>query len=129
MLKMLEGIAMPHAMIDVTDGLASEVHRICAASGTGAGIYEHNLPLDSVTQIVAAEFSESPTDYALYGGEEYELLFTTTDEDFERMEARSSDITIVGRITSKEEGITLVRENGETEQLRAAGWDHFPPRA
>ncbi len=115
----------PHAMIDISDGLASEVHHLCAASRTGASVYEHNLPVTAVTQQVAAEHSESPTDYALYGGDEFELLFTLTDEDFERLEDLTSDVTIIGRITAQEEGILLVREDGRPEPLKAGGWNHF----
>ena len=114
-----------HAMIDISDGLASEVHRLCEASGTGASVYEHNLPLDSVTQHIAGEFSESPSNYALYGGEEYELLFVVDDASFERIEKITSDVTIIGRVTKKDAGVCLVRENGETEMLVAGGWDHF----
>ena len=114
-----------HSAIDISDGLASEVHRLCAASGTGAKIYEHNLPLDAITQFVATEFSEPPYEYALYGGEEYELLFTMDDKEFEVLESLTSDVTIIGRMTPKEDGIELVRENGESGPLAPAGWDHF----
>ena len=114
-----------HSAIDISDGLASEIHRLCRAGGTGAKIYEHNLPLDTITQIVATELGEVPTDYALYGGEEYELLFTMTDAEFEKLETLTSDVTIIGRMTPEAEGIELVRENGEAEALPFAGWDHF----
>jgi thiamine-monophosphate kinase len=114
-----------HCAIDISDGLASEIHRICTASNTGAKIYEHNLPLDSNTQQIAKEFSESPATFALYGGEEYELLFTMTDQEFEKLESLTSDVTIIGRITQQSEGIELVGENGEAEALPFAGWDHF----
>jgi thiamine-monophosphate kinase len=114
-----------HCAIDISDGLASEVHRICEASNTGAKIYEHNLPLDSNTQQIAGEFSEPPSKYALYGGEEYELLFAMTDQEFEKLESLTSDVTIIGRITPQSEGIELVLENGEPEALPFAGWDHF----
>jgi len=113
------------AMIDISDGLASEVHHICKESNVGALVYEHNIPLQNITQRIAAEFSEPPTDYALYGGEEYELLFTIGAEEFKKLEMLSSDITIIGRITEKEKGIELVHENGEQEALRFGGWDHF----
>ncbi|MFI5251869.1 MAG: thiamine-phosphate kinase [Bacteroidota bacterium] len=118
-----------HSCIDISDGLASEVHRLCAAGGTGAKIYEHNLPLDSITQTIAGEFSDHPTDYALYGGEEYELLFTMNDKEFEKLESLTSDVTIIGRMTGQSEGIELVRENGEPEALPFSGWDHFPSLA
>ncbi len=114
-----------HAMIDISDGLASEVHRMCLNSGVGAKVYEHNIPVESMTQMIAVEFSENPTDYALYGGEEYELLFAATDEEFAKLERLTEDVTILGRITEKSEGIELVRENGEAEALKFGGWDHF----
>lgn len=117
-----------NAMIDISDGLASEVHRIAAASGAGAGIWARNIPLDTVTQAIAAEFSDDPLDYSLYGGEEYELLFSIGDEEFARLEQLMSDVTIIGRMTKPEEGISLIRENGETTALNAGGWDHFRSR-
>lgn len=117
-----------HAMIDVSDGLASEVHHICERSDVGAEVWEHNIPVESVTQKVAEGFSESVSDYALYGGEEYELLFTVSDEEYKKLERLTSDVSVLGRIVSKEKGMELVRENGERELLRAGGWDHFGMR-
>jgi len=113
------------AMIDISDGLASEVHHICTNSGVGAAIYEHNIPLQHTTQLVAQEFSESPTEYALYGGEEYELLFTISEEEYKKLKKLTSDVTIIGRMTEKEKGINLIREQGEQEPLRFGGWEHF----
>ncbi|MBA4313090.1 MAG: thiamine-phosphate kinase [Chlorobiaceae bacterium] len=113
------------AMIDISDGLASEVHHICNSSGTGAEIYEHNIPLDSITQKISEEFGEPATDYALFGGEEYELLFTIRDEEFAKLEKLTSDVTIIGRITEKSKGIILVREQGEQLPLTFGGWNHF----
>ena len=123
--SLLTSSCRAHAMIDISDGLASELHRLCEASGVGASIYEHNIPLESVTQKVAAECSESPLAYALYGGEEYELLFAIDDEEFQKLESLTTDVTIIGRMTDPSEGIRLVRENGETEPLPFGGWEHF----
>lgn len=114
-----------HAMIDISDGLASEVHRLCTAGDVGAAVWEHNLPLLSSTQQVAAEFSESPTDYGLYGGEEYELLFAISKPEFEKLERLTNDVTVVGKVTEKKEGIRYVREHGAEEPLGPAGWNHF----
>jgi len=114
-----------HAMIDISDGLASEVYHLCTASHAGAEVWEHNLPVENTTRSVAAEFSESVYDYALYGGEEYELLFAIGDEDFKKLERVTGDVTAVGRIVDKDKGINLVRENGKHEALREKGWDHF----
>ncbi|MBI5477171.1 MAG: thiamine-phosphate kinase [Ignavibacteriales bacterium] len=113
------------AIIDVSDGLASEINHICNNSGTGAVIHEHNIPVDTITQKIASEFNEPPTDYALYGGEEYELLFTIKDDEYARLEKLTNDVTIIGRVTEKEKGIVLIRENGEQEPLKAGGWNHF----
>jgi thiamine-monophosphate kinase len=114
-----------HSMIDISDGLASEIHHLCANSDVGATVFEHNIPVDAITQNIAAELSTSPTDYALYGGEEYELLFTLSETEYKKLEELTGDVTIIGRITEQDRGIELVRENGEREQLTAHGWDHF----
>ena len=127
LVKILTEHVSVHAMIDISDGLASEVHHLCTNSNVGAAVYEHNIPLVSVTQRIAGEFSELPTDYALYGGEEYELLFAISDKEFEKLERVTNDVTIIGRFTEKEKGISLVRENGEPEPLIFRGWDHFRP--
>lgn len=123
--KILVENAKVHALIDISDGLASEVHRLCEGSDVGAEVWEHNLPIEFQTQEIASEFKQSPTDYALYGGEEYELLFTMSDEEFSKLEQLTSDVSIVGRIAGKNKGIEYVRENGMREALRSGGWDHF----
>lgn len=111
------------AMIDISDGLASEVHHICNESRVGAIIYEHNIPVETITGMIAGEFSEHPTDYALYGGEEYELLFTISDKDYEKIETLTNDVTIIGRVTEKD--VILVREDGQQSHLPRGGYDHF----
>ena len=117
--------AKVHAMIDISDGLASEIHHLCVNGNVGASVYEHNIPVEAVTQLIAQEFSRQPMEYALYGGEEYELLFTLPEEEFAKIEDVTKDVTVIGRITEKNKGIELVRENGEHEPLRFGGWDHF----
>jgi thiamine-monophosphate kinase len=114
-----------HALIDISDGLASELHHICRESNVGASLYEHSLPVDSITQRVAGEFFESPTDYALYSGDEYELLFTIGNEEYQKLEHFTNDISIIGKILKPEEGIHIVRENGQAEPLTTGGWNHF----
>jgi thiamine-monophosphate kinase len=114
-----------HSMIDISDGVASEVHHLCDNSGVGAEVFEHNIPVDAITQQIAAEYSEPPMRYALYGGEEYELLFTLGDEEYAKLERLTNDISIIGRITERDQGVELVHENGEHEALKFLGWDHF----
>jgi thiamine-monophosphate kinase len=123
--KIISDNVKVNAMIDISDGLASEVHHICNSSGVGADVWEHNIPVHTYTQKIADEFSEDVINYALYGGEEYELLFTLSDNDYEKLETLTSDVTILGRVTDKSKGINIVRENGEREPLQFNGWDHF----
>ncbi len=123
--RLLANYVKTHALIDISDGLASEIHHICQESNTGANVYEHNIPVDGITQRIANEFSESPTDYALYGGDEYELLFTLPDEEFQQLERMTKDVSIIGRIVKKDQGIVLIHENGESEPLNPGGWNHF----
>lgn len=125
MSGILAGPVTVHSMIDISDGLASEVHHLCAHGEVGASIHEHNLPIDPLTQRIADEFSDSATDYALYGGEEYELLFTISEEEYQKLEKLTNDVSIIGRITKPREAIELVREQGEHEALSAGGWNHF----
>jgi thiamine-monophosphate kinase len=113
------------ALIDISDGLAAEVHHICKNSGVGASVSEHNIPIESSTQKIAEELSDPPMKYALFGGEEYELLFTISDSEFEKLEKLTNDVTIIGRITGPEKGIVIVREDGMEEQLPPGGWNHF----
>lgn len=114
-----------NSMIDISDGLASEVHHLCAASGVGAAVYEHNLPIEEITSRIAGEFSETPADYALFGGEEYELLFALGEKEYEKLEPLTSDVTVIGRINEAGKGIELIRENGDHEALPFSGWNHF----
>jgi thiamine-monophosphate kinase len=113
------------ALIDISDGLASEVHHICKQSNVGASISEHNIPIEFSTQKIAEELSDPPMKYALFGGEEYELLFTISTSDFEKLETLTNDVTIIGRITEPEKGTVIVREDGTEEPLPAGGWNHF----
>ena len=113
------------AMIDISDGLASEVHHLCRGSGVGAAVYEHNLPIEGITGRIAGEFSETPADYALFGGEEYELLFAISENEHEKLSSLTSDVTIIGRVTEAGKGIELIRENGEHQALPFSGWNHF----
>ncbi len=116
----------PTAMIDISDGLASEIHHLCDRSGTGAVLYEAALPIDPETRALADVFEEDVDVYALFGGEDYELLFTISEADFARMPQGVA--TPIGRMTEPEEGVHVqTAETGERVPLQNAGFNHFAP--
>jgi thiamine-monophosphate kinase len=114
----------PTSMIDVSDGLASEIFHLCRHSGTGMTIYETKLPIDPVTCRAAGDFNLDPTTCALNGGEDYELLFTISPGDFEKIR-EIDDISVIGHVVSKNEGIHLITKNDNKFALKAQGWQHF----
>ncbi len=122
LLKQLEII--PTAMIDISDGLASEIMHICKASGTGAVIYEEKLPVDMQTAATAHEFKIDPTTFALNGGEDYELLFCIQQQDFEKIKDNEK-IRIIGHIEENPGQTDMVSTSGNIITLRAQGWDSF----
>lgn len=115
---------VPTSMIDISDGLASELFHICKNSGVGAMIYEDKLPIDKATFDSAVEFNIDPNTAALNGGEDYELLFTIGQEDFEKIK-NHKDITTIGYITNKEYAAHMVTQGGNKIPLKAQGWNHF----
>lgn len=114
----------PTAMIDISDGLASDLMHICKASGVGAFIEEGNVPIRQETELMAIKFKLDPITCALNGGEDYELLFTARPEDLEKLKVMP-DIFISGEIVKKEDGITLHTTGGNIHELKAQGWTHF----
>jgi thiamine-monophosphate kinase len=115
---------IPTSMIDISDGLASEVLHICKSSGKGALIYEEKIPIDMQTASVAHEFKIDPTTFALSGGEDYELLFTVSQQDYEKIKD-IEQISIIGHITENNQLIDLVTTSGNQIPLTAQGWDSF----
>ena len=111
-------------MIDVSDGLASEILHICKASKVGCHLYDEKIPIDTKTSMTAIEFNMDPTTCALNGGEDYELLFTIKQEDFEKIKG-NPHMTVIGHMTDEKEGIYLVDKNGSALTLKAQGWKHF----
>lgn len=115
----------PSAMIDVSDGLASEIFHICKESDVGCRIYEDKIPIDSMTYETAREFGLDPSVCALNGGEDYELLFTVPQSEYEKLKSGFSDISIIGHITEKDAGIDMVSKSGNVHPLKAQGWNAF----
>ncbi len=115
---------VPTSMIDISDGLASELIHICRASGLGARIYEDKLPVDKLTYETALEFHLDPTTCILNGGEDYELLFTIDQNDFSKVK-NHPDITVIGHMVPSSEGIALVTKQNNIVSLTAQGWKHF----
>lgn len=112
----------PTAMIDVSDGLSSEVMHICKQSGLGAVLYEDKLPIHQEAREMAYEFKLDPTTCALSGGEDYELLFTIKQEDYEKLLV-NEQISVIGYTTEKEEGLHLITKQGNKHPLVAQGWN------
>ncbi len=114
----------PTAMMDVSDGLSSELMHICKQSGTGCRIYEDRIPIDYQTAIMAEEFNMNLVTAALNGGEDYELLFTVPLVDHEKVAAMKS-AKIIGRITKPELGCYMVTRDDNEIALQAQGWNAF----
>lgn len=120
--KLRESEIIPTAMIDVSDGLASDLIHICRESVTGCRIYYERIPVDTETSKVADEFNMDPMTPALNGGEDYELLFTVSLADFEKVKNIPS-IRIIGHLTEPDNGYYLVNEAGNEIPLKAQGWE------
>lgn len=115
---------VPTSMIDISDGLASEVLHLCKASGTGCFLYDEKIPIDGKTSLTAIEFNLDPATCALNGGEDYELLFTIAQSDYDKIKG-NPHMTVIGHITNAEDGRYYVDKNGAAVELRAQGWNHF----
>ncbi|HMR17930.1 MAG TPA: thiamine-phosphate kinase, partial [Sphingobacterium sp.] len=110
----------PHAMIDISDGLASEILHICKASNVGCKLYEDKIPIDPMTYETAREFGLDPTVCALNGGEDYELLFTVPQSDYDKIKGQL-DISIIGHMTDLATGTTMVSKSGNIHEIKAQG--------
>lgn len=116
---------VPTAMIDISDGLASELLHIAKGSRLGAVIYEDKIPIDRQTYDVAVnEFKLIPSVCALNGGEDYELLFTIAQEDYEKIKLHD-DISFIGYMTDASEGCQMITRAGQRVPVTAQGWKHF----
>ena len=115
---------VPNAMIDVSDGLASEILHICKASNVGCKLYEEKIPIDPMTYETAREFGLDPSVCALNGGEDYELLFTVPQDQYDKIK-HQMDISIIGYITEAHAGCEMISKSGHVHEIKAQGWNAF----
>lgn len=120
LLKELE--VKPTAMIDISDGLSSEIMHICSQSKTGCKLYEEKLPLDPQVISTCEEFDIDSTMVALSGGEDYELLFTVSIDDYDKIKG-NPHLTVIGHITEENSGMHLVTRANQELELKAQGWN------
>lgn len=113
---------MPTSMIDISDGLSSEIMHICEQSNIGCNLYEDKLPLDPQLINVCEEFNIDSTTVAINGGEDYELLFTINMTDFEKIKG-NPNFSIIGHMTQESEGMHLITRANTKIPLKARGWD------
>ncbi len=118
-----EGIR-PTSMMDVSDGLSSELLHICKASGTGCRVYEDKIPIDYQTALMAEEFNMNLVTAAMNGGEDYELLFTVPITDHEKIE-KLKGVNMIGYVTKPELGCAMVSRDGAEIAIKAQGWNAF----
>ena len=109
-------------MIDISDGLSSEILHICKASGMGCSIYQEKIPIEGETTRMAEEFNLPALTAALNGGEDYELLFTAPLDAFDKIEA-CPEIAIIGHISDKNYGCQLILNSGDEVDITAQGWN------
>ncbi len=114
----------PTAMIDISDGLASEIFHLCSQSGLGIELFEEKIPIDPQTFERAMEFGIDPTVAALSGGEDYELLFAINMADYDKIK-NNPLVTVIGHFTPKNNGYYLVAKDGSKHELKAQGWNAF----
>ena len=114
----------PTAMIDISDGLSSEILHLCKQSNVGCNLYEEKIPVDPQLINVCEEFNLDITTIALSGGEDYELLFTIDEKDIEKIRYMP-DVFIIGEITEAIDGLKLHTTGGNIYELTGQGWQHF----
>ena len=112
----------PTAMMDVSDGLSSEILHICQQSQVGCVVYEDKLPIAEESKLAAFKFEIDPTACALRGGEDYELLFTLAQEDYEKVKLHPN-ITVIGYVTDADEGVHIITKSNNKHAITAQGWN------
>ena len=121
-LKLREAGIQPTAMMDISDGLSSELLHICTQSKCGCRVYEERIPIDYQTAVMAEELNMNLTTAALNGGEDYELLFTVPIADHEKIE-QVEGVKLIGHITKESLGCALITRDGAEFELKAQGWN------
>lgn len=119
-----EAELMPTAMIDVSDGLSSEILHICKQSRLGCVLYEEKIPIAEETRQAAFKFNLDPTACALSGGEDYELLFTVRQDDYDKIKD-NTDISVIGYLSDEGEGTHIFTKGGTKHPITAQGWNAF----
>ena len=114
----------PTAMMDISDGLSSEILHLCKQSEVGCRIYEDKIPLHEATKAAAFKFGLDATVCALNGGEDYELIFTMKQSDYDKITLQE-EISVIGYMCDKEEGTKLITKGGNTHNITAQGWNAF----
>jgi thiamine-monophosphate kinase len=114
----------PTSMMDVSDGLSSEILHICKQSNVGCVVYEDKIPINDQAKQYAYKLELDPTAAALSGGEDYELVFTLPQKDYEKL-VLNEQISVIGYITDIEEGVHIITKGGSTHKLTAQGWNAF----
>lgn len=114
----------PTSMIDISDGLASEILHLCKSSEVGCDLYDEKLPIDQETYNVARDFNLDPSTCALNGGEDYELLFTISQQDFDKIKD-SKHMTVIGYLKDQGSGVNIITRDGSSLPVQAQGWNHF----
>ncbi|MBT2160419.1 thiamine-phosphate kinase [Zobellia barbeyronii] len=122
LLKEME--VLPTSMIDISDGLSSEILHLCKSSKVGCNLFEEKIPLDPTVISACEEFNVDSTMVALSGGEDYELLFTISQNDFDKIKGNPS-LTVIGHMTDEREGAYLVTRGNTKIELTAQGWNSF----
>ncbi len=115
---------LPTAMMDVSDGLSSEILHICRQSELGCVLYEDKIPVHDEARQMAMQFGLDPTACALSGGEDYELLFTMKQEDYDKI-VLNEEIAVIGYMTGPEEGAHIITRGGNRHEITAQGWNAF----
>ena len=117
-------LLIPTALMDLSDGLAADIQHICRASECGAALYQDKLPIDPRTKQTLKTFNHPSTSAAIYGGEDYELLFTLPPSEYEKL-GELPDVRVIGHILPPDNGIRLIFADGLTAPLEGLSWEHF----